>query len=130
MTLTEKVFTLKVIKPFDSLSDQELIVTANMIQVKHYDEGEVIYSAHSSLYNLGVIASGEVKTSSGTVFENYFGLESIVHDVIMQEDIIAASNVTLLLISQEHLLTLLYESPHLMMGFLKSQKEEENETKI
>jgi copper(I)-binding protein len=77
-----------------------------------------------------VIASGEVKTSSGTVFENYFGLESIVHDVIMQEDIIAASNVTLLLISQEHLLTLLYESPHLMMGFLKSQKEEENETKI
>lgn len=130
MTLIEKVFTLKSIQPFDTLYDGELILTADVIKVKYFKAGDTIYRVDSLLSNLYIIAKGEIAYEDGESIKGYFGLETLVHDKPIKSNIIASSDVTFLLLSQEHLLTLLYESPHLMIGFLKSQKEENNEVKI
>ncbi len=130
MTLIQKIFTLKSIEPFDTLYNEELVLTADILKVKYYKAGDTIYTVDSLLSNLYIIVKGEVKYDDGHIIKDYFGLGTLVHDRPIKSNIIASTDVSFLLLSQEHLLTLLYESPHLMIGFLKSQKEEDDEVKI
>lgn len=130
MTLTQKVFILKSIAPFNSLSDSELIITANMTQLKHYEKGKKIYSAGNSVYNLFIIAEGQVYDSFSKEQKGFFGLKALINDELMEHDYIALNNVSILMISKAHLLTLLFECPYLMLGFLSLHKEENHETQI
>jgi len=118
MTLTEKIFTLKSIKPFNNLSDQELIITANITQEKKYKSGDLIYTGGNTLYNLFIIAKGMVTVKSDKKIEGFFGFNELVIDEVITEDIYAKEDVTILLISKAHLLTLIYESPSIMIEFL------------
>ncbi|MBN2824128.1 MAG: Crp/Fnr family transcriptional regulator [Campylobacterales bacterium] len=127
MTLVDKIFILKSIHPFDILYDKELILLANVIDVRNYKAGEIIYDKENYLSRLYIIAEGIVKSENGESIENYFGLEMLSDEKSIEHNIVAHSDVTMLLISQEHLLTILYESPRLVIGFLKSQTEEDNE---
>ena len=130
MTLTEKVFILKSIKPFDRLSDSELILTANITRLKSYENGKNIYSSGSAMYNLFVIVDGEASMSSGEKVDGCFGLRALVHDEVVPHTLLASSEVKVLLISKAHLLTLLYECPALMVGFLSLEKGVQNETEV
>ncbi len=130
MTLTEKVFILKSIKPFDRLSDSELILTANITKLKSYEKGKNIYSSGSTMFNLFIIIEGDVKTDAGENVEGCFGIKALVHDEAVPYTISASSDVKVLLISKAHLLTLLYECPALMVGFLSLEKEVYNETQV
>jgi len=118
MTLTEKIFALKSIAPFNKLSDQELIITANITHEKSYKEGDLIYTNGNTLYNLFIIARGEVACESEKQIEGYFGFNELVIDEVINQDIYAKADVTILLISKAHLLTLIYESPSIMIEFL------------
>jgi len=118
MTLTEKIFTLKSIAPFNNLSDQELIITANITQEKKYKSGDLIYTGGNTLYNLFIIAKGMVSVKSDKKIEGFFGFNELVIDEVITEDIYAKEDVTILLISKAHLLTLIYESPSIMIEFL------------
>jgi len=130
MTLTQKVFILKSIAPFNTLSDSELIITAQMLQVKYYEKGKKIYSAGNSMYNLFIIAEGEVYDNFSQKQEGFFGLKALINDEVMEEDFIATKDTNILMISKAHLLTLLYECPYLMLGFLALPKRGSHETQI
>jgi CRP-like cAMP-binding protein len=130
MTLIEKVFLLKSIHPFDVLLDREIILISNIVRVKHYKAKDIIHNANSLVFNFSIIADGEVAFENGTVIKDYFGLENLTQNIVMESSIIAVNDVTLLLLSQEHLLTLLHESPHLVLGFLNLHKEDDHEIKI
>ena len=130
MTLTQKVFTLKGISPFNTLSDSELIITATMTQLKHYEKGSKIYSAGSTLYNLFVIAQGEAYNSFSQEQKGFFGLDGLLNDEALDYDVVALQDTDVLLISKAHLLTLLYECPYLMLGFLSLKKDNTHEIKI
>ena len=123
MTLTQKVFTLKSIKPFDKLSDSELLLLADIIQVKKYKKGSKIYSKENNLYNLYVIIEGEVIDDKSKKVKGSFGIKELLNDDVMESSYYANDEATLFLISKAHLLTLLYESPSLMIGFLSEGKE-------
>lgn len=123
MTLTQKVFILKSIKPFDNLSDGELLLLADIISVKKYKKGSMIYSKENSLYNLYVIIDGEVVDDEQKEVKGYFGIKELLNDDMMDNSFYANEDTTLFLISKAHLLTLLYESPSLMIGFLSKGKE-------
>jgi len=118
MTLTEKIFVLKSIAPFNNLTDQELIITANITQEKSYTDGDLIYTNGNILYNLFIIASGELNCENKKQIGGYFGFNEVVIDEVINEDIYANGDVTMLLISKAHLLTLIYESPSIMIEFL------------
>jgi signal-transduction protein with cAMP-binding, CBS, and nucleotidyltransferase domain len=123
MTLTQKVFILKSIKPFDKLSDAELLLLADIISVKKYKKGSKIYSKENNLYNLYVIIDGEVVDDDQNKVDGYFGIKELLNDDVMENSFYANDDVTLFLISKAHLLTLLYESPSLMIGFLSEGAE-------
>jgi len=118
MTLTEKIFALKSIAPFSNLTDQELIISANITQEKSYKDGDLIYTNGNTLYNLFIIANGEINCENGKQIKGYFGFNELVIDEVLNEDIYANGDVTMLLISKAHLLTLIYESPSIMIEFL------------
>jgi len=118
MTLTEKIFALKSIAPFNNLTDQELIITANITQEKRYKDGDLIYTNGNTLYNLFIIARGELNYENEKQIGGYFGFNELVIDEVINEDIYAKGVVTMLLISKAHLLTLIYESPSIMIEFL------------
>jgi CRP-like cAMP-binding protein len=129
MHLIEKIFILKSIVPFDVLSDREIIIVANMIKIKTYKVGEIIYHHESILKNLYIIAKGRVKMGEREMLKPYFGLE-MLRNKIITETVFASTEVSIFMLSQEHILTLLYESPQLMMGFLHSQELEIDAIKI
>ncbi len=126
MTLTEKIFLLKSIPPFNNLSDSELILTANITQVKTYMNEAIIYTEGNELYNLFIIANGEVITSNNKKIKHHFGFNELVKDEVINENICALGEVTMLLISKAHLLTLLYESPSIMIDFLSLKSGDES----
>ncbi|CAA6806413.1 MAG: Unknown protein [uncultured Sulfurovum sp.] len=127
MTLMEKIFILRSIKPFNRLNDREIIIVANIIESRDYQKGEVIYDNQSFLNQLYIIAKGKVKQDNTPIKKPYFGLEVLMNKTI-KNNIVALEESTIFSLSQEHILTLIYESPHLMMGFLQSEEEDRSET--
>jgi CRP-like cAMP-binding protein len=127
MTLTQKVFALKNIAPFDTLSDAELILSANIMYEKVYENGAVIYNANTPIHNLLIVINGEVHKGDSTVNSAPLGLDCVINDDIMDEDIVASGETTILYLSKPHLLTLLFECPALMFGFLSQKKGVNNE---
>jgi len=120
MTLTKKVFTLKSIEPFNKLSDDELILVANITEEKHYKNGVQIYSKGTNIYSMLVITEGKVSINNEIEYKNnYIGFQELVNDDVLDYDIYASGDVTLLVLSKAHLLTTLYESPSIMIGFLE-----------
>lgn len=122
MTLSEKVFILKSIKPFDKLEDAELILLANIVGVRKYKKDAQIYSKENNLNNLYIVVEGEVVDENGIEVEGYFGLEELLNDENIDNSFYSKDETMMFLISKAHLLTILYESPSLMIGFL-SQSE-------
>ena len=120
MTLTKKIFTLKSIEPFNKLSDDELILVANITEEKHYKDGVQIYSKGTNIYSMLVITQGKVSINNEREYtNNYIGFQELVNDDVLDYDIYASGDVTLLVLSKAHLLTTLYESPSIMVGFLE-----------
>lgn len=122
MTLSEKVFILKSITPFDKLEDTELILLANIIQVKKYKKDALVYSKENNLNNLYIIIEGDVVDDNGKPVDRYFGLEELLNDKNIDSSYYSKDDSMAFLISKAHLLTLLYESPSLMVGFLSERE--------
>lgn len=127
MTLMEKIFILKSIEPFNILNDREIIIVANIMESRDYQKNEIIYDSQSFLNKLYIIAKGQVREGDIAIEKGYFGLEVLMNKSI-KKNIVASEESTILSLSQEHILTLIYESPHLMMGFLQSEEERRSET--
>ncbi len=118
MKLTEKIFLLKSILPFNTLSDSELILTANVIQTKTFEDKSLIYTSGGALHYLFILANGKMINDKKENVENFFGFTELINDEVLQQNIYASGEVTMLLISKAHLLTLLYETPSIMIEFL------------
>lgn len=122
MTLSEKVFIMKSLIPFNQLEDSELILLSDILQVKKYKKDSLIYSKENNLNNLYIIVEGEVIDEDAKSVKGYFGLEELLNDKNPDSSFYAKEESLLFLISKAHLMTILYESPSLMVGFL-SQRE-------
>ena len=118
MTLTEKIFLLKSIPPFNTLSDSELTLTANVVQTKTFEDKSLIYTSGGTLYYLFILANGEMVNDKNEKIDNFFGFSELINDEIIDENLFASGKVTMLLLSKAHLLTLLYETPAIMIEFL------------
>lgn len=118
MTLTEKIFILKSIPPFNTLSDSELILTANVVQTKTFEDKSLIYTNGGTLHYLFILTDGKMVNDKNEKINNFFGFSELINDEVINDDIYALGKVTMFLISKAHLLTLLYETPSIMIEFL------------
>lgn len=123
MTLSEKVFILKSIAPFDKLEDSELILLADIIQVRKYKKDALIYSKENNLNYLYIVIEGEIVDDEGSLVDGYFGINELLNDENIQSSFYAKEESLVFMISKAHLLTILYESPSLMIGFLSKSED-------
>lgn len=117
MTFIEKLLAFKARPPFDRLNDAELALLASIAHERTYAPGEQLLTRGSVLKRLYVVARGEVVGSAGLL-----GLFSLLFDEPIADDQIAgaAAGATCLIVGRSNFLTLVYEHPQLLTGFLES----------
>ena len=60
MTLTERIFVLRVVPGFDQLREEELLAVAASMTERRYRPGEVVAAAGASLWHLLVLVDGAI----------------------------------------------------------------------
>ena len=122
MELVDKIFTLQNRSPFNTLRHSELVLTANITKVRNYEKGSIIISKDSPVLNLFIIKHGNASYKDKTI-SNFFGAEELLNDVVLEENVIAQSDIEALVISKGHFYTLIHECPGLMIELIKYYKE-------
>jgi len=118
MKLIEKIFTLQSRSPFDTLRHSELILTANISKVKKFEKGSILIEKDNPVQNLFVIKNGEASYKEKRI-SDFFGAEELLNDVVLNESVIAQSDIEALVISKGHFYTLIYECPGMMIELIK-----------
>jgi signal-transduction protein with cAMP-binding, CBS, and nucleotidyltransferase domain len=119
MTLSEKIFALKSIAPFDVLRDSEIALIAQQARVRRFAGAEVIADPDRPLRKLHVVVDGSVRRvgnieSSPTVF----GVEALLFSRGLDETIVASDEgATCLQIRRGNFFTIASECPGLLVGF-------------
>lgn len=119
MTLTERIFALKSVTPFDQLRESELTLIAQGVRVKSYAPGEAICTPDKPLRRLHVVAQGDVHNGDNVVFP-VFGIQTLLYNRLNDITLTAGSEgVTCLLIKKGAFYTIISECPGLLIGFLQ-----------
>jgi CRP-like cAMP-binding protein len=66
MTLTERLFMLRVVPGFDQLREEELLAVAANMTERRYRPGETVASAGASLWHLLVVVEGRIGARAST----------------------------------------------------------------
>jgi len=117
MRLIEKIFILQNQSPFNILRHTELILTANIANVKKYAKGSTLISNDFPVQNLFILKKGEA-SYKGKNISGFFGAEELMNDVTLEESVIAQTDIEALIISKGHFYTLIYECPEFMIELL------------
>jgi len=122
MKIIDKVFSLQNISPFNTLRHSELVLTANITKVKKYPKGSTIIYKDSSIQNLFIIEKGEVSYKDIQI-SNFFGAEELLNDIVLDENVIAQTDIEALVISKGHFYTLIHECPGFMIELIKHYED-------
>jgi len=125
MTLTERLFTLRTLPPFNGLREGELAVIVGSAVERVYQPGQLVASAGKPLRALFVILSGALAGPDGCELPHVYGYASLVTGSQLKQAVRAApgTGATCLLISQGYFFTLLHECPGLAVGLLGMECE-------
>jgi len=118
MKIIDKVFSLQNRSPFNTLRHSELVLTANITKVKKYSKGSTIIYKDSTIQNLFIIEKGEASYKEKNI-SNFFGAEELLNDIVLDENVIAKTDIEALVISKGHFYTLIHECPGLMIDLIK-----------
>jgi len=118
MKIIDKIFTLQNRSPFNTLRHSELVLTANITKVKKYSKGTTIIYKDSPIQNLFIIEKGEASYKNSPI-SSFFGAEELLNDVVLEENVVAQTDIEALVISKGHFYTLIYECPGLMIEIIK-----------
>jgi signal-transduction protein with cAMP-binding, CBS, and nucleotidyltransferase domain len=119
MTLSEKIFALKSVPPFDVLRDSELALIAQEARVKQYAPSTAVSNADRPIRRLHVVTQGEVRPAAGGDALPVFGVKPLLFNQNAEEPLIAGvDGATCLTIKRGNFFTIANECPGLIVGFL------------
>ncbi len=117
MKLTEKIFGLKRIPPFERLGYSELVAIAEVAHTKRYAAGERVIAAGHIPQRLFAVVEGRV-VGSGIEIPPVFGVRSLLDETPIDEELSAGDEgAVCLLISKGHFYRILNEFPEFTLGF-------------
>ncbi len=120
MTISERLFILRSIEPFNLLSDTELAVIAGAVVERHYDAGRHIASKDKPARALIITIRGSLADSEGNGLPVILGIEELLTGTALPFDVYASQpkGADCFLINKGHFFTILYECPVLATGFI------------
>ena len=119
MKLTEKIFGLKSISPFDRLGYSELVAIAEVTHLKCFAPGDRVIASGHVLQRLFAVIDGQIVRDGGAAMPPVFGERSLLDEMPIGADLKAGPNgAVCLLISKGHFYRILNEFPEFTLGFL------------
>lgn len=120
MNLIERLFALRSSAPFADLYDSELAAIAEVTRVRVVAPGAVVQRAGRPVRHLYVVAEGGLVGATGASLPATWGERYLVTGRDAPEEVRAhpGSGATCLLIPRPHVLTLVHESPSVLLALL------------
>lgn len=119
MKLTQKIFGLKRISPFDRLGYSELVAIAEITKIKRFGPGERVIASGHILQRLFAVIEGKIERPDGSAIAPVFGIHSLLDERPIDADLTAGEQgAVCLLISKGHFYRILNEFPEFTLGFL------------
>lgn len=125
--LVERVRILQNFKPFRSLSAHELLVVAEASFISEFAPGAIITTRGSVPSFVLLVEKGSVSGDFPSPFEGLAGIESILDEKPLNEDLKASEidGARCLVIQKEHFFTMIHECPGILAGLIESQLGED-----
>ncbi len=118
MTEVEKVYTLKVMPPFDQLSDADLTLIARVAETREFAEGSIVHAEAMPFHRLYLLISGSWRGATGPM-PRILGVGSLVAGLPFPEEVVAGpEGARCLTIRKSHFDTIANEIPELLLGFI------------
>ncbi|HVW21579.1 MAG TPA: hypothetical protein VHC86_10215 [Opitutaceae bacterium] len=120
LTLVQKLFALRTVRPFDRLEPNEAVLIARVARAHAYPPGAAIHPGGAPLGKLLVVAEGTVRDGIGSAVGPILGVRSLLHDAVsppLTADPEAGARV--LEISKRHFYTLARECPAFVIGLIE-----------
>ncbi|MES2465262.1 MAG: cyclic nucleotide-binding domain-containing protein [Armatimonadota bacterium] len=130
LSITQRLFALKVTPPFDRLRDAELASIAEAAQSRFYADGDLIFGPNRPLQELLVVVSGKwvfagdnPETSFDDVIgQRVIGVLNLLFDTEAGGSLLTPAGgggLQCLAVSKAHFFTAVNECPALTAGFLE-----------
>lgn len=122
MTLTERLFVLRVVPGFDQLREEELLAVAASMTERRYRPGEVVASAGTSLWHLLVVVEGRIGTMhSAQAVPPVIGADLLLANRPVPVTLTAdeADGAACLRLSKGHFFTVVNECPALLVEMIR-----------
>jgi len=120
MTISEKIFALKSVSPFNLLRDSEIVLIAQEARVKRFEPDEYVSSPDKPLRRLHVVTGGEVTAATGGNVLPIFGVKPLLYNQGATEILRAGKGgATCLTIKRGNFFTIANECPSLIVGFVE-----------
>lgn len=126
MTISERMFQLRSIAPFDRLSETELAIIAESAVERIYEAGKRIASMDKPAQALIITLQGNLANSEGKRLPDVMSPEALLTGTPFPCDVFAShkEGAVCLLINKGHFFTILYECPALASGFIDMSSSE------
>lgn len=121
MTLIERIFRLRLVAPFDRLTDGELALIAEAAVLRRYEPGRRVSSRDKTARALFITLAGGLVDDAGRRLPAVTPTASLLGGKPLEHDILASpgEGAVCLLISKGQFFTILYECPALTIGFVE-----------
>lgn len=131
LTLIEKAFFLKKVKPFADLDLDLLLAIAEKAGIDDYDQNERVFVSQQAANRMYFIMQGVIEIFDeqmrplGILTANdYFGDESLFNEQSRSYTAICKTDALLLILSRSHLLSIISECPSVAVFLLQSYAQQ------
>jgi CRP-like cAMP-binding protein len=120
MHITEKIFALQRLTPFNALRHGELVLIAEVTRERRFAPGEVVSAAGTPVSRLFAVVCGRLLAADSTPVPAVFGMVSLLYNYPLIYDLRVAleSSATCLSIGKGHFFTIINECPEFSAGLI------------
>ena len=130
MNLVERIFALRALPPFQHLYDSELAAIAGVTTARVLAPGERVQRRERPVKHLVVVADGSLVDGAGRALPRTWGERFLVTGRDADVDVVAHPDrgATCLLVPRPHVLTIVNESPSVLMALMDAAAAPEEGT--
>lgn len=120
LNLIDKAFLLKKTSLFGALDLDLLLTLSDKMEMRHFNEGDLIFKKGQDGNQMYLILSGEVQIEDHLLMAGeFFGDEAIFNERPRRYSAHCKEKASLLTMSRNHLLSIIAECPSVALALLK-----------
>jgi CRP-like cAMP-binding protein len=121
MHISEKMFALKRLTPFNELRHGELALIAEVTRERTLTPGEVVLAAGVPVARLYAVVQGRLLAANTQLVPAVFGTVSLLYNYPLAYDLCVApeAGATCLIIGKGHFFTIINECPEFSAGLIE-----------